>query len=477
MQVKPAFDARKNLSAAWLAYLFLNGPWIDLLHMPVSLVAELIQEIACYLQSHRDVTALSLANRRVQGILNLSLIYKQRLINAGWDTRIGYDIRLASSTPYWKFVDLAFNRIEQLVEAAKMECFAAIRTSLATHNQCTMTTRSCHGDLSLKVYSQLCAVHCPKVFECICTLTDELRSPRICDSPHNMSNLLSEPYCEVWRDIIPYITLYPVFTSQIPANFTPISELLDALRLHRCAFSMVTLFVGGSMGTGISYALVTNGRLAADIFFSNQMAALSLPILDLALPLIASTPLTIPAISRCFAFCFNVQTLLLLKLRAQTTWAFEQSSNPWFDHVHALDDLQLPPFQQADLRWTRGIAGTPLHRLLEGGLASSARWHGCSQTYGVFFLQKAVYDVIVSPVNPTTIRVRLVGTRVPFEHPWVGNCDVKDGSVLLVQLRDDDMAVVFNGIFTPWGMVGRWGEVRWVDVVVSNPVSSSLSGG
>ncbi|KAI0317089.1 hypothetical protein OF83DRAFT_1172286 [Amylostereum chailletii] len=405
--------------------------------MLASLPAETVQEVAFYLPAHRDVNALVLVNKHIQGVLKLGLVYKHRSINAGWNVQEGHDSPTSqvASLAYWKHIDVLYTRLDIFMAAASSKFSGAFASSWSNKKRNDIPDAG-----FLMIYIDLHILHRIEVFHLIVALCEAIRRPEILDNSRNVAHLLSKLYCNAWRGVLPYITSYLSLSFQLsivpPVPFMPSKlDVMDTLLYEPCTFTMIALFTRGILESSVDHGILIDGKMAADLFFNMEIITLSIPMLDNVLPLDPATPYSVATICRAFSVCYTVQILLLFKICAQVKYPPGPFATSILDPNDALDELELfspsntvSPWAHVSSKfWDYGVNGTPLHPLVEGGAGSWGYWHGCAQCLDELLLWRSVFRVTVTAVSPTKIGLAVEG--IGFDehdgHVWRGGYDVR----------------------------------------------------
>ncbi|KAI0319591.1 hypothetical protein OF83DRAFT_1082166 [Amylostereum chailletii] len=489
------------------------------------LPAEIIQEIALYIASFPDLIAYSLTNKYVYDRLQTGVIHRQRMINAGWDVRV-WDFEnpqaepegmppllLSSLQEYWHRSDHLHAQLECLLEIASKGnntyffhatvCYPMERRPLLPALSFT-TWGSPFLDYALEasVFHKYDpqewglweadietegqrVIDGQKIFEWMVNVGEVLPMVLVQHRSKNVPRLLQTEYMTMWTlslRMLIGLAFSPVLTYGLKAleDDDGFWDLFHANALERFSFSVFYLSL-----------LSDPGRLSdeplARLDFPAWFALIDRYFLPTSKDFVASlfsrhvNPNSSELVSRRFAACFLIQTLILITVQCHHDFA----SDPESPFEYLLSSLTAPTPEDvmewgASALWSdspndfrHGIAGTFFDNLEAVGPDTMTEWEGYYLNQNGPYWQEdppaamKLFLVIPSTANPDPSSSLYHRTFVFFNMIGEdnegtlfrsrGRCDTRAGTVSMHRLREDGKDR-FEGIISPFGMAGRWDD-------------------
>ncbi|KAI0315199.1 hypothetical protein OF83DRAFT_1085134 [Amylostereum chailletii] len=444
--------------------------------MLLRLSPELVQEIALYSAANNDLIALSLTNKCILESLKLAIIYKQRVVNAGWEVECVSDPSIDLKS-HWRSVNICFVQFENRLDSLEKRLSAPLHRPDPMEER-TLITR---GTSKLWGYRDLHIAHSVETFTDLVTLGSELQSLNIYKSnmgfsamysffslgfsmlgPQSVANLFGVTCRDAWRAIILYGAYLSVTRNIVtPSSSSPSTSMNvnEARDLGHYMFFIATALVRGAV-TYQTFNLESmedvakDGQTRAKAFFSQEFQSRSRPLVRQAFPL-GEPPqdLSQLLLARRFSLCFVGQIFLLFKLRLRRANA--ALPLPDLTGLDTCVDAMQWAFD-AFTGWGHAIQRTPLWDLIKAP-GSFAQWRGCTQMLCRNDIYMDTFKVTVISANATSAVFVLQGFA-----SWTGYVNIVQGTVSMV-LQRSYARFEFRGIVSPWGIVGLRDDISEVE--------------
>ncbi|KAI0261120.1 hypothetical protein BC834DRAFT_972907 [Gloeopeniophorella convolvens] len=451
--------------------------------------AELFFEIALHLPAIADVFALGLTNRFANKALSAPALYKQRVLLRGWDTGAWDDENQAADTSFpallkrWMRAEHACCRTEQLLDQAVVEgCFRIQSASpdedeggdeAWSWREWRSSTPNNGGPAPVAPVHHT-RLDGAKSVAWVKRLSEVLPSVAMHHRLNNVPRVTDTRYHGAIKAFTLTTTQLCFSPELAPRSGSPNSLSTSSSSEYdwyeRACFGMAALFMYDDAGPefrtifeGIWEHLRSSVLRALYRSNATEEQYSAIFIHNLSLRHLPQLDDFYKCISRRFSICLIVQLIMHLELRFEEPKSRHILQAPRiprsgpvlrpYDEPFLLGPGSIRPWLQDDM------AGTPF-----AGLSTSPRaWAGYYTTEIPQWIARDMpmfFDLQTTPPEAggsRYISFQAAGEDAVGRFTLVGTCDSRTGLVSAQKMYQGMHTWEWDGVVTPFGMVGRWG--------------------